>query len=64
VIRPEGPYSAGKGTASNVYAEAGIWSDALAAISESVEAAPNQPAFRKQQAALMAQVGLTEIQLP
>lgn len=44
-----------------VYAEAGIWYDAMGAISELIETAPQDPALRKQRAALMAQVGLPEI---
>ena len=44
-----------------LYAQAGIWYDALAAISELVEAAPNEPRFRQQRTALMAQVGLAEV---
>lgn len=44
-----------------IYAEAGFWYDALAAVSELIEARPDDPALRKQRAALMAQVGLPEI---
>ena len=44
-----------------LYAQAGMWYDALAAISELVEAEPNEPAFRQQRTALLAQVGLAEI---
>ena len=44
-----------------LYAEAGLWYDALIAISELIETAPQDPAFRKQRAALMVQVGLPEL---
>ena len=46
---------------SFLYAEAGLWYDALAAISELIETAPNDAVLRKQRAALMAQVGLPDI---
>jgi len=52
---------ADKATVPFLYAEAGIWYDALATISELIEAAPNDPSLRRQRAALMAQVGLPEI---
>jgi len=52
---------ADKATVPFLYAEAGIWYDALAALSELIEAAPNDPALLRQRAALMAQVGLPEI---
>jgi hypothetical protein len=41
-----------------LYAEAGIWYDALAALSDQVEANPNDTALRKARADLLAQVGL------
>ena len=44
-----------------VYAEAGLWYDALAAISERIEEGPNDAGLRKQRAALMTQVGLPDI---
>lgn len=52
---------AGKAKAPHIYAEAGLWYDALAAISELIESTPNDPALRKQRASLMAQAGLPEI---
>jgi hypothetical protein len=52
---------ADKATVPFLYAEAGIWYDALATMSELIETAPNDPALRRQRAALMAQVGLPEI---
>lgn len=44
-----------------LYAEAGLWYDALTAISELIEAAPQDRVLRRQRAALVAQVGLPEI---
>jgi len=52
---------ADKATLPFLYAEAGIWYDALATISELIETAPNDPSLRRQRAALMAQVGLPNI---
>jgi hypothetical protein len=43
------------------YAEAGLWYDAIAVLSERIEAAPSDPLYRKQRAALLEQVGLTEV---
>jgi len=65
VAPPEGLVAklsqADKAAVPFLYAEAGIWYDALATISELIEAAPNDPSLRRQRAALMAQVGLPEI---
>jgi Domain of Unknown Function (DUF928) len=44
-----------------IYAEAGLWYDSLAAISEVIDAAPNNSLFRSQRASLLEQVGLPEI---
>jgi uncharacterized protein (UPF0335 family) len=44
-----------------VYAEAGMWYDALGAISDLIEAAPQDQELRKQRAAMLAQVGLPTI---
>ncbi|MGH7306601.1 MAG: DUF928 domain-containing protein [Candidatus Rokuibacteriota bacterium] len=44
-----------------LYAEAGIWYDALAALSEMIDSEPGNSALRKQRAALLAQVGLPEL---
>jgi hypothetical protein len=52
---------AGPAELPSLYAEAGLWYDALGAISELIERAPNDPALRKQRAAMAAQVGLPEI---
>ncbi len=41
-----------------VYAEAGIWYDALATLSDQIEAQPKNPALRQARADLLSQVGL------
>src|SRR5215467_4082595 len=45
----------------SLYAEAGLWYDTVAEISELIETAPQDQALRKQRTALLAQVGLTAI---
>ena len=45
----------------SVYAEAGIWYNALRAISDLIEAAPQDQELQKQRAAMLAQVGLPSI---
>jgi hypothetical protein len=52
---------AGKAQAPNIYAEAGLWYDALSAISDLLDAAPNDPVLRQKRASLLEQVGLREI---
>ena len=52
---------AAKSDLPSIYAEAGLWYDTVAAISELIEAAPQEQALRKQRAALLSQVGLTGI---
>jgi hypothetical protein len=44
-----------------IYAEESIWYDAVAAISDMIEAEPNDMRLRKQRASLMEQVGLSEV---
>jgi hypothetical protein len=44
-----------------LYAEAGLWYDALAAMSALVAAAPDNPTLRQQRAALLTQAGLPEV---
>jgi len=44
-----------------LYAEAGLWYDAVKAISDLIEAAPQDQTLRKQRASLLAQVGLAGI---
>ncbi|HEY3197304.1 MAG TPA: DUF928 domain-containing protein [Nitrospirales bacterium] len=39
----------------------GLWYDAIRKVSELIEAAPNDPVYRMQRAALLSQVGLPEI---
>jgi hypothetical protein len=45
-------------TAAGIYAEAGFWYDALAAISDQIEAQPDNKALRQARADLLRQVGL------
>jgi hypothetical protein len=52
---------AGKNGAFHLYTEAGLWYDALKAISDQIEAAPEDQQLRKQRAALLSQVGLPAI---
>jgi hypothetical protein len=52
---------AGKAQTPSIYAQAGLWYDALTAITDLLEAAPNDPALRQQQTALLEQVGLRQI---
>lgn len=50
----------GKAGAAHCSAEAGIWYEALAALSEAIAAAPANAVRRRQRAALLRQVGLTD----
>jgi hypothetical protein len=43
-----------------LYAEAGLWYDALSLLSERIEAAPTDADLRRQRAALLEQVGLRQ----
>ena len=43
-----------------IYAEAGIWYDALEAISNAVDAHPDDASLREQRASLLKQVGLPQ----
>jgi Domain of Unknown Function (DUF928) len=52
---------AGKTNAPSIYAEAGLWYDALTAISDLINAAPHDPALQQQRASLLEQVGLRDI---
>jgi len=45
----------------SIYAESGIWYDTITAISELIEAYPNDTNLRKQRAALLEQVGLSQV---
>jgi len=44
-----------------LYAEAGLWYDAVAALSELIDAEPQNAALRSQRAGLLTQVGLPDI---
>ena len=44
-----------------LYAEAGLWYDALAAMSDLIEASPQNTEIRQQRAALVAQIGLPPV---
>ena len=50
-----------KDGAPYVYAEAGLWYDALDAISKLIDASPNNTSIREQRASLFVQVGLEEV---
>ena len=49
-----------EGEALALYAEAGLWYDALTALSDLSKATPQEAQFRQQRAALLEQVGLPE----
>lgn len=51
---------AGKNNAVYVYAEEGLWYDAIAAVSDLIQASPKDPLLRKKRAALLQQAGLHE----
>ncbi|MBC8018961.1 MAG: DUF928 domain-containing protein [Verrucomicrobia bacterium] len=51
---------ASAGNATSVYAEEGLWYDALGALSSMIDASPDNTELRKQRAALLEQVGLNE----
>jgi hypothetical protein len=53
--------TANKQEAVFIYAEAGIWYDALSSVSELIETAPDNTVFRKQRAYLLQQVDLPRI---
>ena len=53
---------AGNEKLPSLYAEAGLWYDALRAISELIEAAPKDQELRKRRAAMLAQVGLPAVE--
>ena len=45
---------------AEAYAQAGIWYDALDAISNAIEAHPDDASLREQRASLLKQVGLSQ----
>jgi len=51
----------GRARSPYVYAEEGLWYDALAAVSDLIDTAPADVIFRKQRASLLEQVGLAQI---
>jgi hypothetical protein len=53
--------AANKADLPRLYAEAGLWYDAIAAISQLIEAAPADAGLKQQRSALLEQAGLTEI---
>jgi hypothetical protein len=52
---------AGKTRAPYIYAETGLWYDALTAISDLIDAAPNDRLLRQERASLLEQIGLPQI---
>jgi hypothetical protein len=60
VSPPEGLQAPARGApgAAAAYAEAGLWYDAVEALSRQIDATPDSRALREQRAALMRQVGL------
>jgi hypothetical protein len=44
-----------------LYAQAGVWYDALSAISDQIDSTPNDAGLRKQRATFLAQVGLPAV---
>ncbi len=52
---------AGKAELPQIYAEAGLWYDAIEAISERINAKPDDRQLREQRASLLEQVGLPEV---
>jgi hypothetical protein len=52
---------AGKTQRPYIYAEAGVWYDAVAAISDQIDTASNAQNLREKRAALLEQVGLQDI---
>ena len=54
-------FQADKLNIPHLYAESGIWYDTIMAISELIEANPNDMNLRKQRAAFLEQVGLSQV---
>ena len=53
--------STGNEDTARRYAEAGLWYDAIAVLSDQIDAAPQDSVYRKDRASLLEQVGLPEI---
>jgi hypothetical protein len=51
----------GKNDAPGIYAEAGLWYDALSAVCDLIDAGKDKAAFEQQRASLLEQVGLSDI---
>jgi hypothetical protein len=51
----------GRRRAVYIYAEAGLWYDAISTISELIATEPGETVFQKQRAALLRQVGLSQV---
>ncbi len=56
-----GPADQASGAAVARYAEAGLWYDAVQAISDLIDASPGDALLRRQRASLMEQAGLPEV---
>jgi len=56
-----GRLTAAGGREPSVYAESGLWYDAIAALSSRIAAAPRDAALRQHRAALLEQAGLSEV---
>jgi hypothetical protein len=52
---------AGKNSAPRIYAEEGLWYDALGAVSDLISATPENALFHKQRSFLLEQAGLPEV---
>jgi len=51
----------GKAEQAKIYAAAGIWYDAMAALGELIDSAPQDKSLRQQRAALLKQVGVVDV---
>lgn len=61
---PDKITKASKRDLPSLYAEAGLWYDAMAAIGELIDQTPRDPALLQQRSALLRQVGLPDANLP
>jgi hypothetical protein len=55
------PGDIGRAALPSHYAGAGLWYDAIQAVSDLIDADPSNVGFRRQRATLLEQVGLTEV---
>jgi hypothetical protein len=51
----------GRNKATHIYAEAGVWYDAMAAVSEMIRVSPGDIPLRKIRASLLEQAGLRQV---